>query len=107
MVGRKERASRVGFDMGYPARIVAIDGTWCRDCYLENISQTGAKIFLQGSVEGLNLKEFFLALSRTGTAFRRCRMVWLTGETMGVSFAVSKPDQNAARRRKAEPDAGC
>lgn len=105
MAGQKMRASRVGFDMGYPARIVAIDGIWYRDCYLENVSQSGAKISLQGSVEGLNLSEFFLALSRTGTAFRRCKMVWVSGETMGVSFVVSKPDQHAARRRKGEPDA--
>jgi hypothetical protein len=105
MGSKRSRASRVSFDMGYPARILAIDGTWGRDCYLENISQTGAKIAINGSVEGLNLSEFFLALSSTGNAHRRCRMVWLTGDTIGVRFEFAKPEGNASRRRQAESDA--
>jgi hypothetical protein len=76
--------------MGYAARIIAIDGTWFRDCYLEDVSQTGAKISVTESVEGLNLSEFFLALSRTGNAHRRCRMVWLSGDDIGVRFEAAK-----------------
>jgi hypothetical protein len=87
---KRKRASRVGFDLGYPARIMAIDGTWCRDCHLENVSQTGAKVSVKGSVDGLKLEEFFLALSSTGNAYRRCRMVWVSGDTIGVRFDVSR-----------------
>jgi hypothetical protein len=76
--------------MGYPARIIAIDGTWYRDCYLEDISQTGAKVSIDGSIDGLNVTELFLALSRSGNAHRRCQMVWLKGETMGLRFSTGK-----------------
>jgi hypothetical protein len=90
MAMQKNRASRVRFDMGYRARIMAIDGTWFRDCHLEDVSQTGAKISVTGTVEGLNLGEFFLVLSHTGTAHRRCRMIWIKGEEMGLRFETSK-----------------
>jgi hypothetical protein len=35
---------------------------------------------------GLHLKEFFLLLSSTGLAYRRCELVWVRGEQIGVSF---------------------
>ena len=69
---QKRKTDRVRFELGYPARIVAIDGTWYRDCLIDDISPTGAKFSLSESIEGLNLTEFFLALSRTGVAHRRC-----------------------------------
>lgn len=99
----KRKADRVRFEFGYPARIVAIDGTWFRDCLIEDISPTGARISLSDSIDGLNLAEFFLALSRTGAAHRRCRMVWLKGETVGLSFtlttaAAGQKNKRAARR---------
>ncbi len=97
MGAQKSRAWRVRFDFGYPARLMAIDGTWARDCQLEDISKTGAKASIAGSVEGLNLSEFFLVLSRTGNAHRRCRMVWLNGETIGFKFDASKPVGQRAR----------
>jgi hypothetical protein len=99
MRAQKRKTDRVRFELGYPARIVAIDGTWFRDCLIEDISQTGAKISVSDSVEGLNLGEFFLALSRTGVAHRRCRMMWVKGDTMGVSFAATNaaPDQKGRR----------
>jgi PilZ domain len=96
---QKTRDPRVRFDMGYPARIVAIDGTWFRDCYMEDVSQTGAKVTVTGTLEGLNLSEFFLALSPTGNAYRKCQMVWLKGETIGVRFASAKPTTSSRPRR--------
>jgi PilZ domain len=99
MGARRSRPTRVRFDMGYPARIMAIDGTWFRNCHLEDVSQSGAKVAVEGSVEGLNLTEFFLALSRTGNAHRRCRMVWLTGDTMGIRFEQTRPGGDRASRR--------
>ena len=96
---QKRKIDRVRFEFGYPARIVAIDGTWVRDCLIEDISPTGAKISLPGSVEGLNLAEFFLALSKTGAAHRRCRMVWLKGDTVGVSFVLVKAAGDQKSRR--------
>ena len=40
--------------------MMAIDGTWRRPCTLEDVSETGARLTVDGSIEGLPLKEFFL-----------------------------------------------
>jgi hypothetical protein len=43
-------------------------------------------LYVEGSLEGLDLKEFFLLLSSTGLAYRRCRLVRLAGDQIGVEF---------------------
>ena len=66
--------------------MMGIDGTWRRECMMEDISETGAKLTVEGSVEGLHLKEFFLLLSSTGLAYRRCELAWVNGDQIGVNF---------------------
>lgn len=91
MAGPEKRGERrVIFSRGIPVRIVAIDGTWSRDCQMLDASDSGAKLILTQSIEGLRLKEFFLVLSTTGTSFRRCELAWINGNDMGVRF-VAKP----------------
>jgi hypothetical protein len=51
--------------------MMAIDGTWRRDCVINDISDGDAKLTVNVSIEGLQLKEFFLLLSSTGLAYRR------------------------------------
>jgi hypothetical protein len=77
---------------------MAIDGTWHRACQIEDISETGAKLSVESSIEGLPLKEFFLVLSSTGTAFRRCELAWVNGDNLGVYFkrAGEKKRQKSA-----------
>src|SRR5438045_9143547 len=75
--------------------IMAIDGTWRRSCVLKGISSVDAELTLEGSIEGLNLKEFFLLLSSTGLAYRRCELVRVNGTEMDVSFLKGK---NAKKR---------
>jgi PilZ domain len=82
----KRKAGRVEFSRGIPTRIVAIDGTWSRDCLMLDVAAGGAKLTAKESVTGLNLKEFFLVLSTTGAAYRRCELVWLNGDQLGVRF---------------------
>ena len=53
---------------------------------IDDISDTGAKVTVDGSLTGLQLKEFFLLLSSTGLAYRCCELVWVDGEQIGVSF---------------------
>ena len=53
------KAHRVVFEWGYPANMMAIDGTWRRPCTMEDLSETGARLTVEGSIEGLALKEFF------------------------------------------------
>jgi hypothetical protein len=75
------------FTRGYDARVMAIDGTWSRACKVEDVSETGAKLLIEGSIESLvSLKEFLLVLSSTGSAFRRCKLAWVNGESIGVNF---------------------
>ena len=73
-------AERVTFSRGYDVCIMAIDGTWRRDCTLNAISDTDAILTVEGSIQGLNLKEFFLLLSSTGLAYRRCELVRVNGD---------------------------
>lgn len=78
--------SRVVFERGVPAQVMGIDGTWRRECTMEDVSESGAKLTIDGSVEGLHLKEFFLLLSSTGLAYRRCELAWMNGDQIGVNF---------------------
>ena len=78
--------ARVVFERGVPAQMMGIDGTWRRDCTMEDVSESGAKLTIDGSVEGLHLKEFFLLLSSTGLAYRRCELAWVNGDQIGVNF---------------------
>ena len=70
-----------------------IDGTWRRDCLLNAISDTDAMLTVEGSIQGLNLKEFFLLLSSTGLAYRRCELVRVNGTEMDVHFLKGKNDK--------------
>ena len=103
---KTERRSdlRVVFERGISAHMMAIDGTWRRPCTMEDVSDTGAKLTVQGSVEGLHLKEFFLLLSSTGLAYRRCELAWLNGDQIGVNFLkVGDKKKKSAGRGAQEP----
>jgi hypothetical protein len=82
----ERKSERVDFERGIPVFMMGIDGTWRRDCLMIDVSQTGARLSVEGSLEGLDLREFFLLLSSTGLAYRRCRMVRLHGDQVGVEF---------------------
>jgi hypothetical protein len=90
------KSERVDFERGVHVYIMGIDGTWRRDCKMIDVSQTGARLCIEGSLKGLDLKEFFLLLSSTGLAYRRCRMVRLAGDQIGVEFL--KPNKNAEKK---------
>ena len=66
MTEESKGTERVTFSRGYDVCIMAIDGTWRRDCQLNAISDNDATLTVEGSIQGLNLKEFFLLLSSTG-----------------------------------------
>ena len=69
---------------------MAIDGTWRRNCHLNAISDTDAMLTVEGSIQGPNLNEFFLLLSSTGLAYRRCELVRVNGTEMDVHFLRGK-----------------
>jgi hypothetical protein len=99
MTTERRKGERITFERGIGAHMMGIDGTWRRDCTMEDISETGAKLIVEGSVEGLNLKEFFLLLSSTGLAYRRCELAWVNGNQIGVNFLKPADKKKKAVRR--------
>src|SRR3979490_2750933 len=94
------KSGRVEFGRGIDVHMMGIDGTWRRDCTMNDVSKTGARLTVNGSIQGLDLKEFFLLLSSTGLAYRRCRMVRLAGDRIGVQFL--KSDKDAKKKASAK-----
>ncbi|WP_438265056.1 PilZ domain-containing protein [Bradyrhizobium commune] len=82
----RDPPQRVAFERPLPAQMMAIDGTWQRPCTIKDISQDGATLLAEASIEGLALKEFFLLLSSTGLAYRRCQFEGVNGADILVSF---------------------
>ncbi|MDH2348388.1 PilZ domain-containing protein [Bradyrhizobium sp. SSUT18] len=99
--GRK--APRVRMDHRQVVNLMGSDGTWRRSCVLLDVSDTGAKIEVEGSLDVLKAKEFFMLLSLTGLAYRRCELVWIDGTTAGIHFihANGKKSQKTASDRTA------
>jgi hypothetical protein len=81
---------KVAFGRGYNVWIMGIDGTWRRNCVLNAVSAHDAELTLESSIEGLNLKEFFLLLSSTGLAYRRCELVKVNGAQITIRFIHAK-----------------
>ena len=101
---QRRKGERVTFERGIPAHMMGIDGTWRRDCRMEDISESGAKLVVEGPVEGLHLKEFFLLLSSTGLAYRRCELAWVNGDQIGVNF-IKPVDKKKRTTRPRTPQA--
>jgi hypothetical protein len=97
------KSGRVDFERGIPVYIMGIDGTWRRDCMMIDVSQTGARLLVEGSLEGLDLNEFFLLLSSTGLAYRRCKLVRIAGDQIGVAFLAQ--DTSAKKKAVKKPPA--
>src|ERR1700736_1038720 len=99
-VTERSKGERVTFERGIGAHMMGIDGTWRRECTMEDISETGAKLTIEGSVEGLHLKEFFLLLSSTGLAYRRCELAWVNGDQIGVKFLKTGEKKKLDKRSR-------
>ena len=97
MPREKERESqRVVFERALPAQMMAIDGTWRRPCFVKDVSETAATLRVETSIEGLALAEFFLLLSSTGLAYRRCQLDRVNGGELEVSFLRQKARKTPA-----------
>ena len=86
MRGENRKAPRVQIEHSHPVNLMGVDGTWRRSCFLLDVSDSGAKLEVEGPVNVLQAREFFLLLSSTGLAFRRCELVWIDGAQVGVRF---------------------
>ncbi len=99
MGAERRKGERITFERGFGAHMMGIDGTWRRDCTMEDVSETGAKLTVEGSVEGLHLQEFFLLLSSTGLAYRRCELASVDGDQIGVNFLKHNDKKKKTGRR--------
>jgi hypothetical protein len=88
---KEQEGRRVTFEHPLPAQMMAIDGTRRRACMLKDVSDVGATLQVETSMEGLTLNEFFLLLSSIGLAYRRCQLERVNGEELQVSFIRQKP----------------
>jgi hypothetical protein len=57
---------------------------------MREVTESGATLLVEASIEGLALKEFFLLLSSTGLAYRRCELDRVNGEELSVNFLHRK-----------------
>jgi hypothetical protein len=80
------KSERVQFEHKYPVNLMGVDGTWRRVCVMLDVSASGARLEVEGSLDVLRAQEFFLVLSSTGLAFRRCELVRIDGCQVGVRF---------------------
>ena len=88
---------RVAFEHPASAQLMAIDGAWRRECGIEDVSDEGAKHSMGSSIEGLQLNEFFLPLSSTGLAYRRCKRAWVNGDQIGITFLKHRSKKTGRR----------
>jgi hypothetical protein len=79
-------AKRVRLSHGFNMQVVGPEGAWRRACTLLDVSDSGARLHLDGPLDGLELQEFLLKLSAIGNAHRRCKLVWKDGNYVGVRF---------------------
>ena len=100
--GEKRLTHRVRFEHKRHAQLMAIDGTWRLPCTIDNVSDGGARLTVGDSIQGLQLREFFLVLSAMGLAYRHCRLVWVNGDQIGVSFANRGRATKKADKKKAQ-----
>jgi hypothetical protein len=99
MRGENRKALRVQIEHSHPVNLMGVDGTWRRSCFLLDVSESGAKLEVEGPVNVLQAREFFLLLSSTGLAFRRCELVWIDGAQVGVRFIAKD-----IKKKKAKPE---
>lgn len=81
----KRKGARIEFSHSPDVQVIAIDGTWNSPCKLLDVSASGAKLEIERP-QALRAKEFFLVLSATGSAYRRCELAWVNGVQVGVTF---------------------
>ncbi len=89
---------RVNFSRGYDVCIMAIDGTWRRSCQLNAISDNDAILTVEGSIQGLNLKEFFCCCRRPGLPIAAAN--WCASTARRWTSSSSRARSGSARAHR-------
>jgi hypothetical protein len=104
MPKENQAETRVRFEHGVPVQLMAIDGTWRRDCVINDVSEADATLTINTAIEGLQLTEFFLLLSSTGLAYRRCCLSWVNGDQVRIAFIRQKGKKKTDIASKRNPE---
>ena len=78
------KADRVRLENKYPVNLMGVDGTWRRSCVLVDVSVTGARLEVDGSLKSSRLRNF--------SSFYRPR-AWRSGD---VSWSGSTDPKSAS-----------
>jgi hypothetical protein len=98
----KRKTERVAFQPGLGVGIVALDGTWSSDCTMLDASEGGVLLQLDKPPDPSTVGEFFLSLTKTGKAFRRCELSWISDGRIGARFVTQdkKSRKIGSQRRR-------
>jgi hypothetical protein len=84
-------------DLQHPAWVDVGDGSALRNCWVSDVSQTGARLAIENPNDIPD--EFTLLLTGGGTVRRRCRVMRRADKEIGVQFlSVSSPRDASAVR---------
>ena len=86
--------------------MTSADGKWRMPCAMDDVSDSGAKLRIEGSAESITLKEFTLLLSANGKALRHCEVTWAKGSELGVRFVKPERKRRGLTKRSLKSDAG-
>jgi hypothetical protein len=101
---RRRGPARFRFEYPLDVRVLAIDGTWCRDCQLIEVSDTTALISLSGSP--VTDAEMILLLTKFGCpVFRMCKRTSVDGALMNLSFHRDVVGKKLFAKREREAEA--
>ena len=99
MAAEKRQVKRVVFARGIPLRIIALDGTSYQEVMLLDISDEGARLSVDRALVPSMTKEFFLVLTSSASAYRRCVVIWINGTHVGCGFKGRRRAQTSLRAR--------
>ncbi|MDF0497330.1 PilZ domain-containing protein [Bradyrhizobium yuanmingense] len=101
MLRSKWLVRRVHFEHEHRVALLGADGRWWRSCVLIEASETGARLLIEGAPDVLRSKHFFLLLSKTGLAFRRCELVRLDGCEADIEYVTARTARIRPKERHA------
>jgi hypothetical protein len=85
-IERHKSNAPIHFDPPLPARLMGVDGTWSRDCFLLEVSHTGVQQLQFEGLTDCTVEFFFVLPVCRQPSFRRCKLAWIDGDRIGVSF---------------------
>jgi hypothetical protein len=93
---------RVQFERAINVMMMAIDGTWARECLLIDVSDSGAQLAIESPCP--STEEFFLLLSSVGVpAFRRCKRAYRIGVWFDKKQLAGKLLKRSSCNRESTP----